>query len=640
MTPKAWLYRFALFLRAEYPTQVDRLLKSRPPFLDSKTDWGIDFLLYWSGYQGDLALTQRLCELFPELASPDGWFIKWANSVSPAEADRWLAERGSGRDNIWFYERLAFRARLGTEQELLAPLEKALRENPEDYERLRNYAAAVAAAGKRQAATWLASVIKPRLAVQGYILAGISDLPANVRIAVYEQTLALPYTRQDAAFDARHDRKYRSHDGNAFEPWTEKQIRTWTTDSLLKLYEDSGEAQKARNLRGDAAIKTPPRVRAAPVKSVVEDKGSAAYWLARGQDYSGRQEDTLAKEAFETVLRLLPVPPNSGPHSYIYGEVIQAYALHLAAGSPKAAYDWLHQQLEKVPVQDPLFPVLTQQLLGYAPHPFRKGKQAGVTEAGSLADDDPLLWRYLAARSDWTRDAELLEHLIRAAPKEKRQSQWLRAEALLQGDALAQRFVLAQTVSRVEGERAAVPLYRRILERTNNKPEQSGQRERALSLLFYAYCSPIGFRGTPDLHALVEIDAELRKQRKLRGVTSTSWGTLAMVAARAGEKAEAVRYFFAWVNEDRRAIGEGACQRAAEMSITDEFRRFCRELEKTEPQCAMPARIRKILGDPSQPAPQHGILPLPSVPPFGLRPGTSTPPQSRISPPETPGVRM
>jgi tetratricopeptide (TPR) repeat protein len=644
-------------VRADYPEAALQLLKTRPPFLDAKTNWGIQSAIGDISEYGDVALPKRLCELFPEDDTYFSWFANWAKTVSPREADRWLKDREQDKNADWYYVRLRFRAQLGTEHELLAPLEKAIRDHPDDYDRLDKYLTAMDAMRQvkgEPSLEWLTPVLKPRLAVQGFLFASKQSLSDNTRIALYEKSLVLPFTKQDAPYYAEFHRKYSAHRRRE-EDLTEKNLRAWTKRSLMYLYQNNGQPQKAQQLleqlgkenpdgfddyagAGDiqrtsgarffeAKILAEEPVEKAPEApdSSADAVTSATYWLDRANYYIGRKEETRVREAFDKAIKLVPSIGTDAETLPIRGRIVAAYSAYLCQElhRPIAAYDFVHKLLESVPVTDDMVPMLVKQLQSLT-ELSRSVNQAMKRESDDDSDlppvihldsNDPLLWAYLASqvtRSDRIQavaagkqetllDYDLLENLLKEAPREKRAVLWQRAEDLLKGDSLSDRFALARKLSLIEGMESPLTerVYRSLAERTRSNPTAPISKRfpelyaygEAIRSLWHAYERSSNYEGMLEMEAAFQ-------NRPLSGlltkdISPSRYLPLSRVAAKSGKLQDALRYYKSWLNQDRRVA-----RSLRDMpELTEELRVFYKKMAEAEPECATPARVLNSKAD-------------------------------------------
>lgn len=593
--PREWLYRLALLTRADYRGETLEFLNARPHFLDSKMEWALSGAVDDASRYENIPLAKRLSELFPEIGRVSPWFEQWRKTVSVTEADQWLAKQGHQADEVWFDQRLSLRESLGTERELLAPLEKAVRKHPDDEEALLQYLRAVGILKKPQQMGWLTEVLKPGLAAQSYVLASWFPFPREIRQALYERSLAQPFTPKDIAWFTEYERKYPMaypvfSKGNQL---TQKQLRDWTKSALLPIYKDTNQIQKAQRLLEELIKENPNgyvggemagQIQGASGARVVEtkirndeaeNKESAEYWLNRAQYYSGRKENAQAAESFEKALALAPMPEADKPSLRV--EVVRAYARHLwlqDITKPKKAYDFLHAQLAISPKQGNLADVIVSEMLHCAENRYEY-----------IVYDDPVLWAHLEALPEWHyHGASLLRRLIEVTPVEKRQVQWTRAEKMLQGDAIPQRYILAQVLVYIQEWNEAVRVHRDLLERTQDKE----QRMDAMHSLWAVY------QRTQDFAGMQRLFPEMLAGGQWKDSPATAFFDLAIAAGQSGNKAEALRFFQAWNNQDRRATPQ--FYPLPSLGIENEIRSFYRQLEQNEPQCDAPRRVWKLMG--------------------------------------------
>jgi hypothetical protein len=348
-TPKAWLYRLALLLRADYPDETLQFLTTRPPFLDAKTGWGLGYMVSQTRNYKNFAVAKRLLELFPEAPGATEWFYEWAKIVPYPEADAWLARQGVQGSGAWLDLRIQWRhdRAPGTEQVLLKPLKQAVHQNPDDISLLLRYVNAVPMSEGSEKTKWLAATLRPRLAVQCFLLADMGAIPGYVKVALYERALRLPFTKRDVTYYAEYQHKYpRGYDGLAYSSnelevdITEQKLRTRTKINLLNLYRQYNEPQKMQRLReqlekdngaGSRYIDSirPELDAEATAEDFRQSPQSPDYWIERSRYYREVGMKKAAVAAFQKALALTPLTAADTETVTKRGEVIQAYADYL-----------------------------------------------------------------------------------------------------------------------------------------------------------------------------------------------------------------------------------------------------------------------------------------------------------------------
>jgi hypothetical protein len=255
--------------------------------------------------------------------------------------------------------------------------------------------------------------------------------------------------------------------------------------------------EKAMTLAPDSA---PPDVRRRVIGAYTE------YWIRRGDEESQQRPDARVIEAYDRAMALaILVPDSEGDYRQNpRAHVIMAYLRHFARQGGKMVFDHAHKRLESEALPGSprsLAEMLINVVLASSE------KYADGKESGRLAYDDPLLWGHLAALPDWgiesgqqSLNRTILERLIRAAPEEKREAQWIRAEAMIQGDSFQQRLMLADAIRYGAGWKQALLFYHSLVERTKG----TSWYGIGMDELWLAYAA------TEDLEGLVSVDAARR----------------------------------------------------------------------------------------------------------------------------------
>jgi hypothetical protein len=154
----------------------------------------------------------------------------------------------------------------------------------------------------------------------------------------------------------------------------------------------------------------------------------------------------------------------------------------------------------------------------------------GATDTSAFPrPDDERLWRHLAARGVWHDERWLLERMARRAAD--RTAVWRRATALATDADPSRAVMLADAMIRLGDCRDAIPLLRGALPRLGH-PYPA---DLARSLLFDALLREADWKGAEAL--AVEHGLDL--------------GRVAVAAARAGERREALRIWARRTNLDR-----------------------------------------------------------------------------------------
>ena len=596
-TSQNWLRRLALLVRADYPAETNQLLHSRPRFLSPDQSWNMSALVNESGSFDNLALAKRLCELFPEQTSAYGWFDKWARTVKPNVADVWLEEQGNTGDGRWFLERLKFRGKLGTENELLAPLEAKIRQHPSQLEPVEVYLRAVSATEKPQNTEWLAGVTKPKLAIENYTLG--NTLKSQAAISFFERALKIPFTPKDAQWYANYARRMHfAYLGPNFA-LTEKLLHTWVKGNLLRLYQETKQTAKAQKLLEEIAAQqkngisdnfpaflagqiqgsSGARVVEKRIKEAEpEQKNTPEYWLSRGAYFSGRKEDAQAIEAFEKALTLAPLPADGA--LTVRWQIVMEYARHLWLRSPETptdAFRFVRKEFETAPPVSEYARGLMSLMLNYDQY----------NSVRFLMPDDVRVWDYLAAQTDWqVYGKELLDHLVRNSPPQ-RESTLSHAETMAADSSSAKRSLVLATVMQSVGEHSRAQKW--IQDAIGRIPDKE-ERESTKDSLWQSY------RFTNDWRGMERLLKERDTTRNPDYFAAPAFYDLAIAAADSKAKPEAWQYFMLWANQDRRSA-PSQLYPLPSSGLLPELRAYYHKMAQEEPQSATPVRVLKMIGD-------------------------------------------
>lgn len=603
-TADAWLKRLAVFVRADYPEATRKMLSARPKFLPATADYDLNSLVNEAGRYANEELAKRLCELFPEQTTPSGWFETWAAKTPSQSVDRWLEQRGAAGENRWLYARLRFRAKLGTEQALLAPLAARIKAHPEQLEPVEDYLRALRATEKPQDTDWIAGVVRPRLAAEAFVLGGY--LQHDAAITLLERALKMPFSPQDAAWHAQYLRRKRFAYSSPNFGLTEELLHTWIKGSLLRLYQENRYTAKAQKLLEEMAAQQPGGILPQGLaytageiqgaggarvierriqKAEPEQKDSAEYWLSRGMYYSGRKEEAQAVEAFEKALSLAPIPADGRLGTR--WQIILAYARHLWLRDPQHPIDvfaFLRKEFHLAPLTGDIANGLIEELIHYDEIPATK----------LLLPDDARLWEYMAAQPGWQIHVRrLLQHLMDNAPAQK-EATWNRAEAMANAAPSADRSGALGTLATSQNDykRAAFWYETEIGQLAALDTETSRQELRTERFNLWEV-----YRHHHDWQRMERFLPQLKEGVAPEFAATDLMYALTCAAAEAGEKEKAMQYFRQWANQDRRPL-PSQLQALSSHGLLPEVRAFYQQIARQEPQSEAPARAFKQIGAP------------------------------------------
>ena len=607
LTPKEWLRRLALLVRADYRQETLKFLDHRPVFLDAKTEWYLSNAVSEASTYEDLPLAKRLSELFPEV-NAGGWFEKWAKTVTEKEADSWLEAKGETGNKTWFYARVARGAKSGTEAPLLASAIQEVKAHPEDGERLEEYLRVAASAdivpksspyhqGTRNT-EWLADVIKLRYAVENYVFGTRFDLPLKVRQTLLERSLAQPYTPEDgkrySAWGMKHPRTFRRHGVSI----SEKHLRYWTKEALMNVYEQSKQPKLVQKLFaelvregskdysyqfiGEVGSRIQKErnahiIEVALQRTDAEKETSADYWLKRGQHHAAKKEDTEAIKAFEKALSLTPISQVSQKEKLAQRiEIVETYSNYLYAKNyehPQAAYDFLHSQLEISVKEGKLADEIARSMMHHV-----------LQHKIYLSPEDPVIWAYLEARPEWVY-SDLIRYIVESRPMGDRGIPVERLQNLLSGGTVSRPLALARVAQETGESYLAVRCYRLALKSLSR---EYGDRNTVLGELWTIY------KKTGDLEGMKDIFQEFQVDNLWRTNFAPAFLELANAVQAGNQLADKLEAFKNWLNQDRRVVPGPYPFTGSD--FLDEIRPFYYEIEVREPQCDLSTWIWKAIG--------------------------------------------
>jgi len=574
-TPEQWLRKLTVLARADYRAELLQMLAHRPDFLTKTVDWNFDYFL---SLTDDRELSLKFCEAFPEQRALAvsvqqlSFWTKWEKDSSPQVVDAWLKKRTQDAPQVWFEIYLRYRAAQGTAAELLAPLEARVRANPESYEAAEAYYLAVRYLPKKPDTAWLATVCKPRLTMERYQLVRMLESP-TAAIPILESLQDASLTPEDGVWYESFLKRnaFRYHISGVQAP-TSETFQGWVKNALLENYRATGQVAKAQALaerlakalpggvpQGNFAV-TAGQVQASSGLRVIEtaikqaepeNQTSPAYWRARGNYYYGRKEFAEGRKAFDKALELAPFTDND---RHERGAILQEYYYLLLheTNQHHPALTLLYDELKKIPLSSR---IATRVM----------GMLASQDREGFVRADDPLYWQYLESTRDWGQ-FDLLKALLRNDSG----ASLTRLEALARKSPETRMHELGFVLYLLKNDTAAIACLEEALQVTPQFSTHLNSRE----YLWYLYIRTNAWKKAEAL--------------------SYPYGSkldLCYAAARAGDTAEAMRFYRQYINLDRRYLG--AIGPLEELGLGAELKAFYGQLIQAEPRCYTRERLLK-----------------------------------------------
>lgn len=544
-------------------------------------------------------LAQRVVEVFADVVqdiSLENRLLKhWLESGrSLDEIDAWLAEMPSGRNGFWIKQRLRFNDAHGRGEKLVSQMAQAVRENPQDIERVLVFLDALILARQWQSQdrdlSWLPDEIKPNLATQTQQIASRLqtleqwDLAANF----FTRAIETPLTEREV-WD------YGSHFQLAMSPHMLRAVfavntREALAQCLMKI-DKNAEAQKlmveAADIREENKLGMNAflagEVQGASGARVIEGRikeqeklseDDPEYWRKRAEYYRGRSEPDNEEEALLKALSLTkPLPPPERTfkgYADLRSWILNDYAHFL---------DRMKRVSEAV--------ALIRKELADAPAESESSKRAARLLAFDfqkhISVDDDLLWNWLSQRPKWEHtEQRLLWRMLEQADSAKLADHFSHAENLIQDKDPTRALSLGWIMNRMEDPKRSIPLLEYALETADNE----SLKEQAAMTLFESYLD------IRDWSRAEKIFPEARK--RLSVPEETNWYTrIAVAAAESGEKAEAMRIWRVAANANpARPLH---LTRLANHGLKDELKAFYRNLAKNLPESEAPAKALKTL---------------------------------------------
>jgi tetratricopeptide (TPR) repeat protein len=430
----------------------------------------------------------------------------------------------------------------------------------------------------------------PRLATQAQSLAAkLKELQAwPTAVAFYQQAIEIPLTEEEVAKMGRL--RQVSVPPDDLRAFFAIQAREEMAECLLAM-DRNDEAQKwmveAADLRAQHKLGLNAilagQVQGASGQTVIEGRiqeeqalkeDDPKYWQERAGYYRGRNEPGLEEEALQKALaRTVPQPPPERPskgYTDLRRWILSDYAHFLQRRNriPEAVA-LLHRELE----QSPADAVSTEGAAYVLAFDFPTYLDA----------KDETLWTWLAGRPKWGFVEErLLWRMLENAPREALDGFFARAEGLAREQDPSRALTLGWIVNRMGFAKRSMPL----LEYAAQHAPNADLREKATFTLFES-CLDIG-----DWKRGEELFPQAAARLTL--AEAPEWcSRLAVLAARAGAKADAMRLWRTATSTDLTQLG--GLSDLARTGLRDELTGFYTEMARKIPSSEVPGRAIKIL---------------------------------------------
>lgn len=469
------LRAFDLMVRAGHTAQAAHAIGLLAPALRGEhgpwASHAADFLIE----RDEWDLARRLLEQVPE-ATP-GWgyvFVRaWSAHGEHDLIDDWLAARAHAAtdSHYWTRERVIFRAALGSEQELLDELERAVREHPADRAAAQRYLWAAQAASRAIDLAWMGDACRPALAYECDVLAAelLHRCPAAA-VSLLERSLALDFTPRDQ--EAIEQEVLVSMAAAIPPDHAESLLRGGSRRKLAQAYLAVGRANDAQRILEQLATGTGDslpggldfhlagRIQAESTARVIEGRihaaeeaegDTSAYWLARGQYHAGRGESEPAIDAFARALDRAPLGTEGQPELAARNQVLAEYTRFLLGSAGKSsAVALLLRELEQAEIAGPYAALVVDKL-------------AWIEDdrSGFLVVEDERLWSWLAARARWQHtETRLLWRMLANTSAADREPHIERAADLCADADRSRAATLGWILTRIDASARAIPLFR------------------------------------------------------------------------------------------------------------------------------------------------------------------------------------
>ena len=572
------LIRLSVFARAGHRARVHETLREIAAVYPSAENKTQIFRVAQRAVNADDLTAQRL--YYEQIAvygdEHTAVFIDlWSRTGDARELEKWLKTRAAVNESWWYYWVNLKKSR-GAIKEVADELAQKIRENPSDFELVRKYLQVVTpivsasvveispvspgSGSYEQDVSWLAEVVKTDSAYEAFELAlMLKEVYPEIAVKLLGKSLALDFTERDLQLLAERVFRTAAMTPNIKNP--EKQLRVWTKQALVEIYQKTNQARLAQpiveeltatdmsDIQPIGAFYSAGAVQASTGMRVVEAKilkdekaraNSPAYWLDRAAYYSGRQENALVWNTYRQALEKFAYKPND-------------YGASLARLQILYSLKWFGENKYKKETTD----VLRNEFLNArTQNDFQYLFQLLRTISDDFDDlrdeffvNTDLLPKVLAARAKWAYDEQYAISGVMESEKwdaKKRDSVWNQLAELARRDIGGRAFKLADAMSNDKEELKAIPLLEECLKiaPTEYSGSLNFDRDDVESALFENYIA-IG-------------DWQKAEKLWLGGfrASGNELGKIAVAAAKKGKILDALRVWKIYANFDRRNLRE------------------------------------------------------------------------------------
>jgi hypothetical protein len=572
------LLRLSVFARAGHRDRVLETLRELAKIYPSAENQTQIFRVAQRAINADDLPMQRM--FYEQIAvygdERTGEFIRlWSEKGDAAALEKWLRARAAANESWWIYW-LSVKKSRGAVREVADELAQQIRANPSDFALVRKYLQVVTPGvnssvveispiksnigSYEQDVSWLAGTVQTDSAYTAFELAIMLKEPYPALTAkLLLKSLALDFTERDRQMFA--ERVLRSAAVDPNHKNTEKQLRVWTKQALVEIYQKTNQAMLAQPIVEElttmdmsdiqpfnafysaGAVQSSTGLRVVEAKILKDEKqreNSPEYWLNRAAYYEGRREKAEVWNTYLRALEKFAYQPNDYGASLPRLQILYTLKWYGKDNNEKPTSDILRNEFIKARAKND-FPYLFQ-LLRMLSDDFEELHDEFFVNTDLLPE-------VLAARAKWSSEEIYAIGDVMESKKwdaKKRDFVWNQLAELARRDVGGRAFMLANAMSSAGEERRAIPLLEECLKIA--PPENDGSlnfdREDVQSELFDLYVKTGDWQKAEKLwrDGLRASGSELNK--------------IAAAAAKQGKIADALRVWKIAANFDRRDLRE------------------------------------------------------------------------------------
>jgi len=513
-----------------------------------------------------------------------------ASGWTPEKIDAWFAAKPLGKNGYWLKQHFAFRVQQGTQKALFEEISASIKKNPEDN---TSTAIVLLQALSRYGApksdydlNWLPETVKPKLASEAMLLANSLEQMEKWELAAhfYRLAIKMPLTDdevehlyQDRQRMCLYDERRARFSVDSRESLAKCLLKMFRDDEAVRYFLEAAEIRKKSrtemndNFAGKIEEVTGQNKIGEQLKAEEKlSENNPNYWMRR-VEYSRGSNDSVGEEEFLKKGLAITKPHAGGRGKGGYSD---ARSLFFSG--------YLNFLIENKRKEEALALIFKE--LKESPHTSNSSCLAVHFLTwrfnAELNPFDEYLWAWLAGRPHWGHDEkELLVAILKNAGTKDFEECLSRAQAMAPEKELRRRYILASAMSALKLDLRAKALLESVIKDASK--EDQGLKEKTSLLLYEIFLK----------------SGDWRNAEKFKGDLSFyHFVKLAVCAAKAGDKADAIRFWENAANIDPSNMNN--LNELVNFGLRNELKDFYLRMGKELPGSLIPGMALRLLNAP------------------------------------------